>query len=113
MVRWLLYLVFVLIAAWVIQRVAPVITPLLVAAGIAYLLDPWVDRLATRMPRALAAAIPLALFLGVGVVAAIVAIPRVIDEVGHFVTALPGMVDRTAVWVSATFGYEMPAGWRE
>ena len=113
MVRWLLYLVFVLIAFWVIQRIAPVVMPLLIAALIAYLVDPWVDRLARHMPRALAAAIPLVLFLGVAVVVAMLVIPRVVDQARNFVTDLPTMVDRAALWVSQAFGFEVPAGWRE
>ena len=44
MVRWLLYLVFVVIGWVIIKRLAPILTPVVAAAGIAYLLDPLVER---------------------------------------------------------------------
>lgn len=113
MVRWLLYMAFVVIAYLILRQVAPVLTPVLAAAGIAYLLDPVVDRLEERgMKRVLAVALLLVLFLSTVTACAVLLVPMVAGDAAQFVQDLPAMVDATAAWIAANLGYEIPASWQ-
>jgi predicted PurR-regulated permease PerM len=52
------------VAWWLLGLLGPVLTPFLVAAVMAYALHPWVERMhARRLPRGLAAAVAIALFM--------------------------------------------------
>lgn len=111
--RWLLILVFVVIAFKVLQRLAPVLTPLVAASGIAYLLDGAVDRLVARgMRRTWAVSLLLGGFLVAIAIILVVAIPLMIRELGEFAESLPAMVARTAAWLEADLGIHVPADWR-
>ncbi len=113
MVRWLLYLVFILIGYTMLGIIAPIIMPLLVAAGIAYLLDPLVDRLELKIPRAVAVALLLVTFLVLLSVALAAIIPLIVDEGAHFIAKLPAMVDNASASIAARFGLEVPASWQD
>ncbi len=114
MVRWLLYLAFVVIGYTIMRRLAPVLTPVLAAAGIAYLLDPLCDRAEARGISRLAAVALLVVgttvALGVGIV---MLVPLVADELTRFIADLPGLIDAAALWLADSFGYELPASWRD
>jgi predicted PurR-regulated permease PerM len=113
MVRWLLYMAFVVIAFLILRRVAPIITPVLAAAGIAYLLDPVVDRLEDRgMKRVLAVALLLVLFLGTVAGCAILLVPLIAGDAARFVQEMPVMVEAAAGWIAVHLGYEVPASWQ-
>ncbi|HWN66834.1 MAG TPA: AI-2E family transporter, partial [Haliangium sp.] len=113
MVRWLLYLVFVVIAYMVLSRLAPVLAPLLAAAGIAYLLDPLVDWLEARgMRRVLAVGLLMIAFIGVITGCVLVLTPLIAHEVTRFVQELPGMVDSATGWVEG-YGYDVPDRWQD
>jgi predicted PurR-regulated permease PerM len=108
MIRWLLYAVFVVVGYWIVSHVAHVIAPILVAAGIAYLLDPVLERMVARgMSRTWAATILLVSFLGAVVVLGIVLIPIAIHEVQEFITDLPRMIDNAVQWLKGQ-GVELP-----
>jgi len=112
MVRWLLYAVFVVLGWAVISHLASVLAPILVAVGIAYLLDPVVERMVARgMSRALAATMILLLFLTGLVTLVVVFAPRIAHEIGVFVQAMPGMVDNATAWAQSELGVEIPADW--
>ncbi|HLU66564.1 MAG TPA: AI-2E family transporter, partial [Kofleriaceae bacterium] len=113
MVRWLLYLVFVVIGYWILRVLGPVLTPLLAAAGVAYLLDGAVDRMAARGINRTAAVTSL-LFGFVALVAAIliVVLPLVSEEIARFAAALPGLVERASAWLAADYGIEVPDDWK-
>lgn len=114
MIRWLLYLFFLVLGYIVLRRLAPVLTPVLVAGGIAYLLDPLVDRLEARgMKRVYAVALLLVTFVGTLVIAIIVLIPVVRDSVSDFIENLPGMVDRATDWLEFNLGYHVPDKWQD
>jgi predicted PurR-regulated permease PerM len=114
MVRWLLYLAFVVIGYTIMRRIAPVLTPVLAAAGIAYLLDPLCDRAEARgISRLVAVALLVVGFtvaLGVGIV---LLVPLVADELTRFISDLPGLIDSAALWLADSFGYELPESWRD
>jgi len=114
MVRYLLYLIFVVIGFAILKRIAPILTPVLVAAVIAYLLDPWVDALERRgMRRGTAVAILLCGFITLLVLAVAAMIPLVTAEIGDFIEELPALVLRGEAWAQAEFGLELPDEWRE
>jgi predicted PurR-regulated permease PerM len=109
MLRWLLYAVFVVIAYWILDHLAHVLAPILVAFGIAYLLDPVLERMVARgMSRTVAATILLVSFLGTIAILGIVLIPIAIHEVRDFVKDLPRMIDNLMIWLKDTAGVELP-----
>src|SRR5262249_44543903 len=113
MVRWLLYLVFVAIAYVTISELAPVLTPILAAAGVAYLLDAPVDYLeARRVPRVFAVGLLLVLFLGGMVALILFVVPLLVDEAMRFVRAVPDLLKTTAGWL-ASYGIQLPSDWEE
>jgi len=113
MVRWLLYIALAVIGYLVVSYLAHVLAPILAALGIAYLLDPVLERLVARgMSRAIAATLLLVLFLGSLVTVIVVVTPRVIAQATHFIETVPSMIDNLAHWVNERFGIEVPADWR-
>lgn len=114
MVRWLLYLAFVVIGYLILDQLAPVLFPIVAAAAVAYLLDGWVDALEARgMKRSAAVGLLLALFLLVVVGLIVVAIPLVTAELRAFIAALPAMVAAASAWLEANLGVEISDKWRE
>ncbi|UCE89263.1 MAG: AI-2E family transporter [Pseudomonadota bacterium] len=88
---------------------APVLTPFMVAALLAYMGDPLVDRLeAWRVPRTLAVAIVFLVLTTVAVLALLVLVPMLQRQVVVLVQKLPGYLEwlqHTALpWFSATLG---------
>jgi predicted PurR-regulated permease PerM len=113
MVRWLLYLAFVVIAYMVLRRLAPVLSPLLAAAGIAYLLDPLVDWLVARgMRRIVAVGLLMVAFLGAITSTVLVLTPLIAHDVAAFVQELPVMIDQATRWIEG-HGYEVPDRWQD
>lgn len=115
MVRWLLYLVFLVIGFTILRRVATVLTPLLAAAGIAYLLDPVVDRLEARgMSRTWAVTLLLVVFLAVVTITLLIVIPLIATEVTSFIDNAPKMLDNGKRWLAAQLGHDhVPKEWDE
>ena len=113
MVRWLLYLVFAVVAYQVLRVVGPLLTPLLAAAAVAYLLDGWVDAMvARRVNRTAAVAVLLGGFIAVVVAVLVVVVPLVSEEIARFVGALPTLMDRAAQLLSEELGIDVPSDWR-
>jgi predicted PurR-regulated permease PerM len=79
--------------AYLLYSLRSVLTPLFLAFGIAYVLDPLIDRLeAARLPRP--AGIAIVLFTGLGFVAAFIALvlPVLAGEVAAVASELPGKI---------------------
>jgi predicted PurR-regulated permease PerM len=109
-----LYLAFVVIGWVILKRLAPVLTPILAAAAIAYLLDPLVERLeGSGMSRISAVAILLVSFLTLITVGFMVLIPLIADDVARFIADVPSMFDRAVAWGSDSLGYELDGSWRD
>lgn len=114
MVRWLLYLVFAVISFIVLRYLAPVFTPILAAAGIAYLLDPSVDKLEARgVKRVWAVTLLLLLFLGTVTTIIILMAPLIAGDVARFILDLPSMVENAANWLAKNLGFEVPEHWQD
>ena len=100
------------LACLALSWLAPVLTPVVFALGIAYLLNPLATRLARRrVPRPIAAGI---LLLGFTLVAAgllAMLIPLLASDVRRFVADLPALFERGAAWARTALGVEVPADW--
>lgn len=114
MLRWLLILTFVVMAWVVLSYLAGVLGPILAALGIAYLLNPVLERMVKRgVSRSVGAGILLVIFIGIVITAISFAIPAIADQLADFVVKLPTYVDNLSVWARDTLGIEVPKEWRE
>ncbi len=109
--RFAWYLVAAVVAGLLLYLVAPILSPFLFAAILAYICLPLVDRLAKKLPRWLAVSIVLVLLLlGLSMLALIVA-PMVESQFAAFLQKVPDYLDwvreRLLPWLSATFGVEL------
>ena len=108
MVRWLLILVFVVIGWNVVSSLASILAPILAAMGIAYLLDPVLERMVARgMSRALAATILLFGFLGTIIALLVFLVPIMISQFASFIQDLPEMVERASIWIGERTGFDL------
>lgn len=108
MVRWLLILIFVVIGWWVLSTLAAILAPILAAFGIAYLLDPVLEKMVARgMSRALGATILLFGFLGTVIGLGVLLIPQAITEIAHFAETLPEMIERASIEIGERTGFDL------
>jgi predicted PurR-regulated permease PerM len=113
MLRWLLIAVFVVLGWIVLRFLASVLAPILAALGIAYMLDPVLERLVRRgVPRMLGAALLLITCVTVIIAAITFAAPRVYDQLVQFVTDLPHMVTTLSAWLRDHVGVDLPDEWK-
>jgi predicted PurR-regulated permease PerM len=108
LVRWMLILVFVVIGWRVVSELATILAPILAALGIAYLLDPVLEKLVARgMSRALGATILLFGFLGTVVGVLIILIPQAIEQIRAFGADVPRMVENLSAWLKTRFDFDL------
>ncbi len=85
---WLL--IWLAAGGWLLYLLAPILTPFIVSALLAYLGDPLVDRLeARRVPRALAVTLVFCVILGVLLLLLLILVPRVESQLTHLAEKLP------------------------
>jgi predicted PurR-regulated permease PerM len=114
LLRWLLILIFVVMGWVVLSYLTGVLAPILASLGIAYLLNPVLDRLVKRgVNRALGAGLLLVTFIGLIVTLVVVATPKIAEQLSDFVRDLPMMTDQMNVWLGDTLGLEIPQDWRK
>jgi predicted PurR-regulated permease PerM len=83
-------LIGLLVLGWLLYRLAPVLTPFMIAAVLAYLGDPLVDRLeARRLSRALAVIMVFGLLTVLGVAFLLILIPVLQKQAGVLVAKIP------------------------
>ena len=87
------------------------LTPLIVAFAIAYVLDPVVDRLeAWRIPRALGILAVMLVFVSLVVLSLILVIPRVVSDVAGVIRELPAhanrLIEHAEPWL-ASYGVKL------
>lgn len=95
------WLIAIALAGWLLYLLAPVLTPFVAAALLAYIGDPLADRLqGMRMPRTLAVvAVFLLTFLMVGLLVLLVG-PLISTQIGALFEALPDIVRQfEQVWL--------------
>jgi predicted PurR-regulated permease PerM len=114
MLRWLLIAVFVVLGWMTLSYLAKVLAPVLAALGIAYLLNPVLERLVRAgFSRPLGAAILLITFIGLIVGGIILAIPAIAHQIGDFIQDVPRYIANLDVWLRDHFGVELPDDWRK
>ncbi len=80
--------------AWLLYLLAPILTPFVAAAMLAYICDPLVRRLCKfRLSRTLATVLVLLALLGVLVLLVLIMLPLLQKEANVFVTRLPELID--------------------
>src|SRR5512143_1972975 len=110
---WLLIAVFVVIGWMTLSFLAKVLSPILAALGIAYLLNPVLERLVKQgLPRAVGAGLILISFVALIVTAIATAIPAIVHQVGDFAHDLPRLITNLDTWLHDHFGVALPEDWR-
>ena len=106
--KWLLF-AGITFGGWLIYLLAPVITPFLAAAILAYLGDPITDRLEKwKLSRTISVVIVFSFMVLAGLLLLVVLIPLLQDQVVSLVNRLPDVViwfqNDVLPWLSATTG---------
>ncbi|MEM1411230.1 MAG: AI-2E family transporter [Pseudomonadota bacterium] len=114
-----LALALLVLAGWLVWQLAPVITPFAVAAGVAYLTDPLVDRLEVvrirrfTLGRTIAVSIVFLLLTLLLAVALLVIIPILVRQARELIEQVPLMIDwftgSAVPWVSSQLGVDLAA----
>jgi predicted PurR-regulated permease PerM len=90
--KWLV-LISIVLCAWILYLLAPVLTPFLIAAFLAYLGDPAVDRLETiRFSRTLSVIFVFLLMSIIGLSLLLILIPLFEDQLARLITRIPQMI---------------------
>jgi predicted PurR-regulated permease PerM len=111
--RWLLIGAVVWLAWSALSYLASVLSPILAALGIAYLLNPTLEKLVRLgVRRSLGAALLLAVFVAVVVGVVVIFVPKIIAQAEAFASDLPGMVGRLSVYSKQHLGIELPSDWK-
>ena len=110
-VRFAWYLLAAAAAGLLLYFIAPILTPFLLSAVLAYICLPPVDLIARKLPRWLAAAIVMALLV-IGLAAlALIVLPMVERQFVAFLQRVPEYLDwaraRLLPWLSGTLGVEL------
>ncbi len=92
--RWGVLLLLAAAGGWLLYLLAPVVTPFLAGALIAYLCNPLVGRLERlRLPRAFAVVLVFVAFLALLLAVALVLLPIAERQLAAFLQKLPGYLD--------------------
>ncbi len=110
--RPLLYLALAAGGLWLVYLLSPILTPFLLAAALAYLCDPLVDRLeARRLPRALGTALVLLGLLLAFVLLALILAPLVQAQLRLLLAQLPRVLEwgqeTLLPWIQTAFGVDL------
>ena len=115
-ILWVVILLVVLM--WLLYRLAPVITPFALAAGLAYLGDPLVDRFQMmklrnwQLGRVLAVCIVFLLLSLLILALLLIVIPNTLESIKHLIDRTPAIVawfaEIAIPWVEGTLGVKFP-----
>ena len=108
--KWLL-LAVTLTVGFLLYLLAPVLTPFLAAALLAYLGDPLVDRMEAKgLPRTAAVVVMFVLLLSAAAGLVLLLVPALQQQLAALVSALPVYIDwaqtNLAPWLNQTFGVD-------
>jgi predicted PurR-regulated permease PerM len=100
------------VATALLYLLAPILTPFLLAAILAYICDPLVERMQQyKVPRTLGVVLMLLLLLGAFVALALILLPLLQTEVGLLLQRLPNLLDwaKTSLtpWLKSTLGFDL------
>lgn len=97
--KWFL-LAGLLVTGWLIYLLAPVLTPFLFSALLAYLGDPLVDRLEKRkLSRLISVVIVFSAIICIVLIVPLILLPIIETQIGELVRSLPAYID----WITETF----------
>lgn len=100
------------VTSYLLYTLRGVLTPLIAAFAIAYVLDPVVDRLESwRIPRALGIALVMLLLVAALSLVLILVIPSVINDIAGVIVELPGHATRALARIEpwlGRYGIEVP-----
>ncbi|HEX5059270.1 MAG TPA: AI-2E family transporter [Kofleriaceae bacterium] len=114
LLRWALIIIFVAFSWIVLKYVARVLAPVLAALGIAYLLNPVLERLVRAgVSRGVGAAFLLISFLGLIIGGIIAAVPAIGNQINDFAHDLPRLMTNLDLWLKSHFGMELPHDWKQ
>ena len=109
-------LALVILSGWLLYRLAPVITPFAISAGLAYLGDPLVDRLERikfiRWPisRTVSVVLVFVLMTGFFGLVLLIVIPLLVEQIRHLVDRVPQITEwllsEALPWVQAQLGLD-------
>lgn len=107
----LIYLLLAAAGLWLLWLLSPILTPFLLAAVLAYVCDPLVDKLqARRVPRSLGVILVLLLLISVVTALVLILAPLVQHETQVFIERLPTIIDwfklHALPWLQTTFGVD-------
>jgi predicted PurR-regulated permease PerM len=107
-------LALLLLAGWILYLLAPVLSPFVMGAILAYLGDPLVDRLEKRkIPRTLGVTIVFILFSGIAVLAIVMLVPLIQKQLVIMYQSIPGFllwINETALpWLEKQTGFSVEA----
>lgn len=110
--RTALSLAVVLAGGWLLYALSPILAPFLLAAAMAYLCDPLVDRLeARKVSRTWGTVLVLTGLMLVFVIMALVLTPLFQAQARLFMEQIPGLVEwgsgTVLPWLSTTFGVDL------
>jgi predicted PurR-regulated permease PerM len=109
-----LIIIFIAFGWIVLSYIAKVLAPVLAALGIAYLLDPVLERLVRQgMSRALGAGLLLVTFIALIAGALAAALPAIATQINETAHDLPRLMTNLQIWLHDTFGVEMPEDWKQ
>ena len=97
--KWFL-LAGLLVTGWLLYLLAPILSPFMFAALLAYLGDPLVDKLeARKLSRVVSVVIVFTLMFCVVVIVPLLLLPVIETQLGVLIRSLPGYID----WITETF----------
>jgi predicted PurR-regulated permease PerM len=94
------WLTIIAVMTWLLYLLAPILTPFVAAAILAYICNPWVNRLCAlkipggrHMPRSLATLLVIFALLGLLALLILIMLPLLQKEFDHFMSRLPALLD--------------------
>lgn len=108
--KWLI-LAIVIATGYLFYLLAPILTPFLISAFLAYIGDPAVDRLETiKFSRTLSVTFVFALMIIIGLCFLLVLFPLIEDQIRRLLIRIPDMIDwlhsEFIPWISQRFGLQ-------
>ena len=105
---------FVVVGYIALRYIANVLVPVLAALGIAYLLNPVLERLVRYgMSRPVGAAFLVITFISLIVGAIALAVPAITHQLADTAHDLPRMMTNLDLWLHDHFNVEMPKDWKQ
>ncbi|MDD5180171.1 MAG: AI-2E family transporter [Gallionellaceae bacterium] len=88
------WLALAVVLAWLVYLLGPILTPFVAATILAYICNPWVNRLcACKLPRVLATLLVMAVLLGMFTLLVLIMLPLLKKEFDLLMASLPALLE--------------------